>query len=77
MMMISGEETTMDYKYSDYCTAFWIEEKGAHQVWTWDEINNQPLRKYKVENKDAARKLIKDYISNAPKGVICHDVSCW
>lgn len=65
----------MDFKYSEYCTVFWFKEKGIYHVWMWDEIKDKPMMKHKVEDKESALKLIDEYVSKAPEGIICHDVS--
>lgn len=32
------------FKYTDYCTVFYFEEKGKHKVQMYDEINDRPLK---------------------------------
>ena len=63
-----------EYKYTEYCTVFWFEEKNVYHVWTWDELKDRPLRKYRCKTRQEADSLINDYINHAPDDVICHNL---
>ena len=56
-------------RYTDYCTCFYDEKKN--EVWFWDEIKDHKISAKKVKDKEEAKKVMLEYINNAPTGVIC------
>ena len=64
-----------EFKYSGYCTVFWFEEKGQFYVWMWDELTNRTLMRIKVSDKEAALKLMDDYVRNSPANAICQKIN--
>ena len=59
------------FKYSEYCTVFWFEENGKYKVQMYDEIKDRPLKTVTVPDKESARKLLQEYVDNAPQDAIC------
>lgn len=59
----------MSFKYSDYCTCFY--ECKSKEVWVWDEISDRRIQRIKIDNEDAAAKVMKEWKANAPKNCIC------
>ena len=64
-----------EFEYSGYYTVFWFEEKGKYHVWMWDELTNRTLMRIKVKDKEAALKLMDDYVKNSPKNAICQKIN--
>lgn len=65
----------MEYKYTDYCTGFYVEknekDKIIKEVWFWDEVKDNRIKKVKVKNKEEADKILKEWEENAPNHCIC------
>lgn len=59
----------MIYKYTDYCTGFYIEK--YNEVWFWDEVKDKRIKKISVKNKEEADKILKEWEENAPNHCIC------
>lgn len=55
--------------YTDYCTCFYDEE--TNQVYFWNEITDCKISTQKVKDKEEADTVMKAWVDNAPKGVIC------
>lgn len=55
--------------YTDYCTCFYDEATG--QVYFYDEIEDQIIKKQKTKNKEEAESIMRNWVTNAPEHVIC------
>lgn len=56
-------------EYTDYCTCFY--EETTESVWFWDEINDRKIGEQKTQNENEAKKVMEDWVANAPDNVIC------
>lgn len=55
------------YMYSEFCTAFYA--KG--ELIFWDEIEDKQLKVLKIRTKGEAKKIMDEWVKNAPKGIVC------
>ena len=58
----------MEFKYSDYCTAFYIPESAV--VCIYDEINEGEMQRIPAASERHAVELIEAWEFNAPQGII-------
>ena len=56
-------------RYAGYCSCFYDEESNS--VIYWNEITGSKISAKKVKNEEEAKKVMLQYIEEAPPEVIC------
>lgn len=62
------EESIMKFKYSDYCTVFYV--PADETVYIYDEIEDRGLQQIHVESESQAVEVMRSWVEQAPEGII-------
>ena len=56
-------------KYTEYCVCYYI--PSENKVYFHDEVKDSTIGTQKVKDETEADMVMKSWVDNAPKGVIC------
>lgn len=56
-------------KYTGYCTCYY--DDIANEVVFYNELKDNEIERQKVENKEEAKRIMAEWVKNAPAHVIC------